>query len=187
MAIAALCLVGLFFLPMWEITLEAPQYPEGNELGILIHVDKVEGAHENDLQNLNGLNHYIGMKKIEPDSIPELAYMKYVVYALIGLGLLVAGVGKRSFILVWLALLTIAGALGLYDFYTWLYDYGHNLDPHAAIKIPGMAYQPPLIGVQQLLNFKAHSWPAFGFYMIGIGAVIAAFTWWISRPKRTIV
>lgn len=186
MAIAALCLAGLFFLPMWEITLEAPQYPEGNELGILIHVDKVEGAHENDLQNLNGLNHYIGMKKIEPDSIPELSYMKHVVYALIGLGLLVAGVGKRSFILVWLALLTIAGALGLYDFYLWLYDYGHNLDPHAAIKIPGMSYQPPLIGVQQLLNFKAHSWPALGFYMIGLGAVIAAFTWWISRPKRTI-
>lgn len=184
MAIAALCLSGLFFLPMWEITLEAPQYPEGNELGILIHVDKVEGAHENDLQNLNGLNHYIGMKKIEPDSIPELAYMKYVVCALIGLGLLVAGVGKRPFILVWLALLTAAGALGLYDFYLWLYDYGHNLDPHAAIKIPGMSYQPPLIGVQQLLNFKAHSWPAFGFYLIAVGAVIALLTWWISRPKR---
>jgi hypothetical protein len=158
MVIAALCLAGLFFLPMWEITLEAPQYPEGNELGILIHIDKVEGAHENDLQNLNGLNHYIG--------------------------LLVAGVGKRSFILVWLALLTIAGALGLYDFYLWLYDYGHNLDPHAAIKIPGMSYQPPLIGVQQLLNFKAHSWPAFGFYLIAVGAVIASLTWWISRPKR---
>ena len=66
-----------------------------------------------------------------------------------------------------------AGALaGLADFYRWGYDYGHNLDPEAIIKIPGMSYQPPLIGTKQLLNFQATSWPASGGWIL-----IAALCW----------
>ena len=48
------------------------------------------------------------------------------------------------------------------DFYRWNYNYGHNLDPNAAIIVPGMSYQPPLIGYKQLLNFGAYSMPATG-------------------------
>jgi len=95
MAVGALTLLGLFAFPMWSIWLEAPQYPKGSELGIFIHVDKVEGSRPNDLDNINNLNHYIGMKRIEPDSIPELKYMPIVVLALVGLGLLAGALGKR--------------------------------------------------------------------------------------------
>lgn len=183
MAVAALCLVALYFVPMWSIFLEAPQYPKGNELGVMISINKVQGARPHDLQNLNGLNHYIGMQKIEPDSIPELQYMPYIVAGMIALGLIVAAAGKRWMILAWLAILIVVGIVGMYDFYLWLYDYGHNLDPHAAIRIPDMYYQPPLIGSKQLLNFVAHSYPALGFYFIGIGWTIAAVTWFISRKR----
>ena len=66
----------------------------------------------------------------------------------------------------------VAGALaGLADFYRWGYDYGHNLDPDAIIKIPGMTYQPPLLGAKQLLNFYATSWPASGG-MVLIAAIL---------------
>ena len=184
LALAALLMGALYFLPMWSITLEAPQYPKGNELGILISIDKVTGARPNDLQNLNGLNHYIGMKPIDADAIPELKYMPIVVGFIIGLGLMFAAIGKRWLILVWLVLLTAAGALGMYDFWLWEYDYGHNLDPHAAIKIDGMSYQPPLIGEKQLLNFKAISYPAIGFYFIIASSVLAALAWWLSRKKQ---
>jgi len=183
MAVGASFLVALFFLPMWRITLEAPQYPKGNELGILIYIDKVTGARPNDLQNLNGLNHYIGMKPIESDAIPELEYMPIIVGCLIGLGLLFAALGKRWLVAVWLALLLAAGAVGMYDFYMWEYAYGHDLDPHAAIKIENMSYQPPLIGTSQLLNFTAHSYPASGSYFIGAGALLAAAAWWMSKRK----
>jgi copper chaperone NosL len=52
------------------------------------------------------------------------------------------------------------------DFYRWEYEYGHDLDPAAAIIVPGMAYQPPLIGYKQLLNFSAWSWPDVGGYLL---------------------
>jgi copper chaperone NosL len=181
MAIGAIALLGLFAFPMWSIWLEAPQYPKGSELGIFIHINKVEGSRPNDLDNINNLHHYIGMKRIEPDSIPELKYMPIVVIALVGLGLLTAALGRRWLVLIWLGLLLGAGALGMYDFWLWEYDYGHNLDPHAIIKIEGMSYQPPLIGSEQLLNFTAHSYPAIGFGFIILGSILAALAWWLSR------
>ena len=185
MAVAALLLLGLYFFPMWRITLEAPQYPKGNELAIEIPVNDVRGARPHDLQNLNGLNHYIGMKKIEPDAIPELVYMPYIVAAMIILGLIVAAAQRRWMVMAWLVMVVIVGAVGLYDFYLWEYDYGHDLDPHAAIKIEGMAYQPPLIGSQKLLNFTAHSYPAIGFYFIIVGWFVAAWVWWSSRKATS--
>jgi copper chaperone NosL len=64
--------------------------------------------------------------------------------------------------------------VGLADFWKWEYDYGHNLDEETAIiKIPGMSYQPPLIGSRQILNFTAHSWPGSGGW-IAIGAALTA-------------
>jgi copper chaperone NosL len=185
MALGAVALLGLFFFPMWSITLEAPQYPKGSELGINIHINNVEGSRPNDLDNINNLNHYIGMKRIEPDSIPELKYMPVIVLVLVGLGLLVAAFGKRWMILVWLGLLTGAGTLGMYDFWLWEYDYGHNLDPHAIIKIEGMSYQPPLFGTEQLLNFTASSYPAIGFAFIALGGLLAVVAWWLSRQPKT--
>ena len=65
-----------------------------------------------------------------------------------------------------------SGAWGIYDFWNWEYQYGHNLNPHAAIKIPGMAYQPPLIGWKQLLNFLAGSVPDTGGWLVIGSAVI---------------
>lgn len=186
MAVASVSLLGLFLFPMWSIELEAPQYPKGSELGIFIHINKVEGSRPNDLDNINNLNHYIGMKRIEPDSIPELTYMPTIVLAIVGLGIVVAAVGKRWLILAWLATLACAGALGMYDFWMWEYDYGHNLDLHAIIKIEGMSYQPPLIGSQQLLNFTAHSYPSIGFGCIILGFVIAGYAWWSSRTRTSV-
>ena len=69
-ALASLLLISLYFFPMWKINLSAPQYPEG--LGLYIWVNKISGENPNDLNTINGLNHYIGMKIITPQDIPEL-------------------------------------------------------------------------------------------------------------------
>jgi hypothetical protein len=170
-AIASVAVLGVFIFPLWRIDLEAPQYPEG--IGMLIHVDGVGGVKEHDLDNINGLNHYIGMKKIDPDAIPELAYMPWIAGGIVVTGLGVAALGRRRVYVPWA--LTVLGvfAYGMYDFWRWEYDYGHDLDlEHAAIKVPGMAYQPPLIGSKQILNFVAHSWPDVGgWLLIGAGTV----------------
>jgi copper chaperone NosL len=170
-AAASLALLLVYMFPLWRIELEAPQYPEG--LGMRIWVNTVTGAQPNDLQNINGLNHYIGMKPIHPEAIPELQYMPLIVGALIVLGLATAVAGRRWLLYAWaLAFITVAVA-GLADFYAWLYDYGHNLDPHAAIQVPGMSYQPPLIGSRQILNFRAHSYPALGGWMAILAGTLA--------------
>ncbi len=68
------------------------------------------------------------------------------------------------------------------DFWKWEYDYGHNLDPNAAIKVPGMAYQPPLIGFKQLLNFGAFSVPDIGGWLfIAAGVLVLIAVWTESK------
>ena len=169
-AVAAVLLLGTFVFPLWRIELEAPQYPEG--IGMLIRIHTVDGIKPNDLQNINGLNHYIGMKAIEPDAIPELQYMPWIVGGLVAAGLAAALVGRRWALVTWLGALGAAGVAGLADFWKWGYDYGHDLDPHAIIRIPDMAYQPPLIGSRQLLNFTAHSWPDVGGVLAGLACAL---------------
>lgn len=173
LAVASLLLIVSFFTPIWSIQLEAPQYPEG--LGIKIHLNTIKGEKGNDLENINGLNHYIGMKRIVPDAIPELKFMPYIVGAFIAFGLLFAFIGKRTFAWIWVAAFIAAGIVGMWDFYQWEYDYGHNLDPHAAIRIEDMNYQPPLVGSKQLLNFKAISLPDVGGYVVATAVLLGAF------------
>ncbi|MBI1932386.1 MAG: hypothetical protein HYS24_07595 [Ignavibacteriales bacterium] len=171
--IAALILIGTFFFPIWKIDLHAPQYPEG--IGLRIWINQITGVNEFDLSNINKLNHYIGMKEIIPSSIPELTIMPYIIITLIILGILVSFLKKKSLLSVWLVLIIIFMMIGLYDFYLWGYEYGHNLNPHAPIKVPGMTYQPPLLGAKQLLNMKSISLPDFGSYFIGLSIIIGFY------------
>lgn len=171
-AVAAVLLASALLFPLWSVSLIAPQYPEG--LGMYIWAHTVAGVGPNDLQNINGLNHYIGMKTIVPESIPELRIMRPGVLAMSALGLLVAALGRRRLLQTWALALVAAALVGLVDFWKWEYDYGHNLDlEHAPIKVPGMSYQPPLIGSKQLLNFTATSLPATGG-VLAIAAVVLA-------------
>ena len=179
MIVAALSLGLLFMFPMWKIYLKAPQYPEGLELHIW--VNKLGGSSEHVLQNFNILNHYIGMKPIHADSFAELQYMPYIVIFFIVTGVLVALIGKRNLVLGWSGLLMIAGAAGILDFYLWLVEFGTNLDPKAAIKVPGMTYIPPLLGNKTLLNFEALSLPALGSFGIFLAITISLLVYFLSR------
>jgi copper chaperone NosL len=90
MVVAALALSLVFIFPIWSIDLWAPQYPEG--LGLQIWLNKMTG----DLDNINLLNHYIGMHRIEPDSIPELKIFVYFFSFLVAFSLLVAAPSENT-------------------------------------------------------------------------------------------
>jgi copper chaperone NosL len=172
-ALASALILSALALPLWRIQLVAPQYPEG--LGMVIRANTVSGASAHDLQSINSLNHYIGMKAIEPAQITELRVIPWLIAGLAAAGVIVALVGRKTALIAWLLAFAAAGAIGLWDFYRWEYSYGHDLDiAHAIIKVPGMVYQPPLIGSKQLLNFTAVSLPAAGTYAIGAAFVLAA-------------
>ena len=170
--------------PLWRIRLFAPQYPEG--LGMDIHAGSVHGAREHDLQSINSLNHYIGMKAIEPEEIAELRIIPWCIAGLAAFGLVVAAVGRRWLMIGWLGTFAAFGVVALWDFYRWEYEYGHDLDlAHAIIKVPGMTYQPPLIGSKQLLNFTASSWPTTGAILIGVAFAIGCLSLVAARrPAR---
>jgi len=155
------------FVPIWQIQLTAPQYPEGLEL--FIHADKLSG----DVKIINGLNHYIGMKELHKDDFIEFVVLPYIIVFLGVMGLLTAVVNRRELFFFWVIFFAVFGILTIIRFYLWLYDYGHNLDPKAPIQVPGMSYQPPMIGYKKLLNFGAYSIPVTGGWIM-IGAVVMA-------------
>jgi copper chaperone NosL len=177
-AIASLGLVATYFLPVWFIFLIAPQYPEG--LTMNIWLNKITGQ----VDIINGLNHYIGMKHIKPEMFPEFSYLVYIVAFFILFGLAVAIIGKRKLLFAYLVLTVLGGVAAMVDFYQWGYDYGHNLDPKAAIQVPGLYYQPPLIGHKTLLNFDAYSYPDTGGWVI-IGIAGAFFGVWFYELYKS--
>ena len=174
MIVGALLLLLLFVFPLWRIILEAPQYPDA--IGMEIWINKIADHNENDIKNINLMNHYVGMKEI-PEHMPEFDVFPWVIGGMAFLGVIIGLVGNRKLYLTWFILICVLGTIGMYDFYLWEYDYGHNLNPQAAIKIPGQGYQPPLIGAKQILNFRAISTPIAGAYFMfaGIGLSFLAF------------
>jgi len=181
MLLACVFLAGVFFFPLWKITLEAPQFPEG--LALDIWINKFSGTSKYIIQNINILNHYIGMKHIVPDAIPELKYFPIIVYIMMGLGLIAAGINKSFVYLIWMIVLATLSLLGVFDFYLWLYDYGHNLDPEAPITVPGMTYMPPVFGGKQLLNFYATSYPNWGTLFLVASILFSFLAFWSCKNK----
>ncbi len=172
-ALSALALVSAYFVPLWQILLWAPQYPEGLEMKIWIN--SLSGQ----VKTISALNHYIGMRTIEVSMFPEFGYMGYIVGGLIVIGLSASLLNKRFLLLSYLAAISAAGIGALIDFYLWGYDYGHNLNPEAPIKIEGMSYQPPLIGTKVLLNFTAFSGPDLGGWIfIGVAVTVIGFVYY---------
>lgn len=166
-------LVVSVYVPIWQIDLDAPQYPEG--LNLKIFADSLGG----DVDIINGLNHYIGMKTLHAKDFIEFSILTYIILAY-ALFALVAGVlGKKKVLNALFILFVLFGIIAMVDFWRWEYNYGHDLDPKAAIIVPGMAYQPPLIGFKQLLNFGAYSIPDTGgwlFITSGFLMLIAMIT-----------
>ncbi|WP_212592454.1 hypothetical protein [Sphingobacterium humi] len=177
--LCSVALVVVIFLPIWRIELDAAQYPEGLELQIFSY--KLAGQ----VDIINGLNHYIGMKTLHADDFIEFTVLPYIIgfFALAFFAVAIAN--KRKYVYLLFIAFLLFGVVAMVDFYVWEYNYGHNLDPNAPIKVPGMAYQPPLIGFKQLLNFGAYSIPDIGGWLfIASGLIIAycAIQEW-RKPK----
>jgi copper chaperone NosL len=182
--ISCIFLLTIFFVPLWYIKLDAPQYPGG--LDMYIWINKITGTDEFTLQNINILNHYIGMDAIYPESFKELQIMPYIIIFFLVSGFAAILLNNKRFLLAWVVILIVGGTLGLVDFYLWQQAFGNNLDPQAPIKIPGMTYSPPFLGIKEILNIKATSFPHFGgiAYLLAILAAISAVYIEYKRSAR---
>ncbi len=164
--LSALLLVLVLFFPIWKIELTAPQYPEG--LALQIFAGKLGG----DVEIINGLNHYIGMRTLHANDFIEFTVLPYCNIFFAAL-VFVTAISNRKSMLYFTTVLFVAFCiLAMFDFWRWEYDYGHNLNPEAPIRVPDMAYQPPLLGYKQLLNFGAFSIPDIGGWMFIAAAAL---------------
>lgn len=160
---AAVVLLPVFFLPVipiWHMHLRAPQYPEG--LNLAIYTNTIRG----DVDKINTLNHYVGMHAITTADFSEFQYMPQLLTGFGVLALLAGLVGRRWLAMLgWLAFTGFAAYM-FRDYVLWLYRYGHELDPRAAIKL--QVFTPPVIGFKQMANFKVWSYPGLGTWLLGI-------------------
>lgn len=165
--LCGLALIVVMFVPLWQIELQAPQYPEG--LVLKMFPNKLAG----NVDIINGLNHYIGMKTLHANNFIEFTVLPYIIGFFALFCFLVVVINKRKWLITLLVSFFLFGVISIIDFYRWNYNYGHDLDLNAPIQVPGMSYQPPILGYKQLLNFGAYSIPDIGGWIfIGVGLLL---------------
>ncbi len=179
-------LVLSFFWPLWNIHLTAPQYPKGLDLFIYLHT--VEGGNEGQhIDEINMLNHYIGMAPITRDSLKDLDWMPFAIGVLILLTLRVAVLGNVRSLMDLTVLTTYFSLFAFGRFYYQMYSFGHNLDPTAPIKLE--PFTPVIIGTKKIANFTTSSYPQFGSVLFGIFVVglLALMAWHLISGRQEAV
>lgn len=192
MIVGSLLLLGLFKFPLWNIMLGAPQYPD--PLGMDIYIEGIQGVQEFDIQNIDGLNHYIGMKTIpEPKDMWEFQVFPMVIGVMVAIGVIIGLLGffgkvNYKWFIGWFLVMSVLGVMGMYDFNSWLAEYGSDLNPKAIMKLLNpdgtpMTYKPPLIGYQKMLNFDVDSWPSMGAYMMFVGMMMTIVAFFVGKKE----
>jgi copper chaperone NosL len=168
---AAALLIVSYTLPLWNLTMFAPQYQDGLRLDIYSHT-MVGGRDGQDVREINVLNHYIGMRDLAVEDFTEFKWMPFVLGALALLFLRAAVLGKVAALVDVLVLFAYFGAFSLWSFGYKLYRYGHDLAPTAAVKVPG--FTPPIFGYRKIANFEVYSYPQAGTYLMAAVIVLLA-------------
>ncbi len=179
--LAAVAVAAAAFLPLWKIRLVAPQYQEGLALDIYAH-KLVGGNGGQDLNEINTLNHYIGMKHLVAEDFVEMKWLPFAFGIFALLALRAAAIGRMVSLIDLGVLFLYFGAFSVGNFYFRLYTYGHQLDPHAPMRIK--PFTPILIGSQQIANFVQTSLPQVGTFCLALFPVLIATAMWCSRKEE---
>jgi hypothetical protein len=171
---AAILIVVSVFFPFWSLVLHAPQYPGG--LVVNAYINRLEG----DVQEIDGLNHYIGMRPLGEAAQLERSIS---LFALIALALLVAAaIYIHS---PWAALLSLPAilfpAVFLGDLYFWLNNFGQNLDPRAALSNAIEPFTPTILGEGFIGQFRTVAYADFGLLMTALASVLIVVGLYLQR------
>jgi hypothetical protein len=163
--IAVLLLTPTYFFPLWNMTMFAPQYPDGLRLNIYSY--KLDGGNGGqDVKEINILNHYIGMKELDTAAFTEFKWIPFVVGALGLLFLRAAVHGKMAHLVDVVVLYGYFSLFSLWSFGYKMYLYGHDLATNAAVKVE--PFMPPLFGYRKIANFEVYSYPAQASYALAL-------------------
>lgn len=167
LALLVIPLALVFTEPLWRIALKAPQYPNG--LWMEIYTHKVEGGNKGQhIAEINTLNHYIGMHRIDRAELSDLDWIPFAIGLLIVLALRCAAIGNIRALVDLVVLTAYVSVFAFGRFVYKLYVFGHNLDPTAPLKIE--PFTPAIFGTKQIENFSTTSTPQLGSLYVGIFA-----------------
>ena len=179
---AVVCVLASFLFPLWRMHLFAPQYEEGLRLDIYSYKIEGGGIGGADLEEINNLNHYIGMRPIKQADFFEMRWMPFVFGLIVLLMLRAAVFGEMANVVDVFALFSYFGVFSIASFYYRLYLYGHDLDPKAPMAIE--PFTPLLIGTRQIANFVQHSYPQGGAWLLIVAVSLVFLAGWFSRNER---
>lgn len=171
---AAVLLLISMFLPYWKMQLDAPQYPGG--LSVQVYVNRLTG----DVNEINGLNHYIGMRPLEEAAQLERSVSVVAITILALLVLSAVFVHTK-----WAALLALPALLMpfvfLADMYFWMRDFGLNLDPTAALSSAIDPFIPPILGTGMLAQFVTTASFEIGLWLAFLASILIVFGLYYHR------
>lgn len=182
--LAALSVACSVLFPLWQLHLIAPQYAEGLRLDIYAWKIQGGGIAGNDLNEINNLNHYIGMKSIQQADFTEMQVMPFMFGIFILLALRAAVLGQMRFIIDVFMLASWFGVFSIGSFYYRLYQYGHQLNPKAPMEVK--PFTPLIFGTQQIANFTQSSYPQLGTYLLWVFMALLMIAMWLSRKEPLI-
>ena len=175
-----------YWFPLWRISMIAPQYPKG--LWLDIYSWRILGGHGGrDLDEINILNHYIGMRRIVREELIDLNWLPFAFGVLVLLVLRAAVLGTVRTLIDLSVLTAYLCAFGLFRFVWMLRDFGHNLDEKAPMDVE--PFTPAVLGSKQVANFVTHSWPHAGAWLLaaftaGLWLLTAKVVWDSWRAAR---
>jgi hypothetical protein len=176
LAFLTIPLFASFLAPLWNITMFAPQYPEG--LSIDIYSYQIEGGHGgHDIQEINTLNHYIGMSPLDEVLLSDLNWIPFVFLFMAIIALRAAAIGNIRTLIDLAVINGFLSCLLMYRFIFHLYTLGHTLDPKAPMNVE--PFLPAIFGTKQIANFTVTSMPRLGSLcvLLGVGGVMAITFW----------
>ena len=181
---AALSVAVSVLFPLWKLHLVAPQYADGLTMQIYTYKIHGGGLEGNDINEINNLNHYIGMKKIEQADFTEMQIMPFMFGVFILLALRSVVFGEMKGVIDLFVLASYFGAFSIGAFFYRLYWYGHNLDPKAPFHIE--PFTPLIFGTQKIANFTQSSYPELGTYLLWVFMLLLLLAIWFSRKEKML-
>ncbi|MCL4222110.1 MAG: hypothetical protein KJZ65_12165 [Phycisphaerales bacterium] len=172
--VARVLLLVSLFLPYWHMALHAPQYPEN--LHLTAYINTLTG----DVAEINGLNHYIGMRPLEEAAQFERSIGVYAMIGMVVLLELAAFIHTK-----WAALLVIPAilfpAVFLFDLHYWMSNFGQNLDPTAPLSNSIKPFVPPILGEGIIGQFKTVASAGLGLYLACAASVVQVVALYFHR------
>jgi len=174
--------IGVPSMPVWNFSLEAPNYPKEAfpyGLPVYIHFDGLSG----EVHEMNTINHYVGMAPMERGGIYESTLAPYALVAL-GMLFMIFLTYNNKFVnrLMVIPVLLPFIFLGIYAY--WLYWFGHNLHEGAITIKP---FTPVILGDGKVAQFTTHAYPVIGFWALLAISVLSLIAWWLkSKSLKTL-